>query len=211
MKTKFLNSLVLLFMFTAVTFAQTKFASDDTDTRNQATFESNAPLEDIVGVSDKLISNITLDLNDITKNPQGTVKVELGALKTGIDLRDHHLRSANWLDTENYPYAEFVLSGISDASSKALEDGKKVTAKASGKISIHGVTKDIIADVELTYIKETEKTKKEIPGNLLRITTNFKLKLTDFNISIPSMVAGKVDETIKVSANFIASDANKAM
>ena len=211
MKTKFLNSLVLFFVLTAVTFAQTKFSSDDTDTRNQATFESNAPLEDIVGVSDKLISNITLDLNDVTNNPQGTVKVELGALKTGIDLRDHHLRSANWLDTENYPYAEFVLSSISDASAKALENGKKVTAKASGKISIHGITKDVTADVELTYIKETEKTKEQIPGNLLRVTANFKLKLGDFNISIPSMVAGKVDETIKVSANFIASDAKNTM
>lgn len=211
MKTRFLNSLGILFLFTAVAFAQTKFTSDDTVTRNQATFESNAPLEDIVGVSDKVISDITLNLNDITNNPSGNVKVELGALKTGIDLRDHHLRSANWLDTENYPYAEFVLSGISDASAKVLENGKTVNAKAHGKISIHGVTKDVTADVELTYIKETEKTKSEIPGNLLRVTANFKLKLGDFNISIPSMVAGKVDETIKVSANFIASDINKAM
>ena len=211
MKVKFLNGFFLLLFFSAAALAQTTFTSDERNSKNQGTFESNAPLEDIVGVSDKLMSNVTLDLNDITNNPKGTVKVNLGAMKTGIDLRDNHLRSANWLDTDQYPYAEFILTSISGASSKTLEDGKELKAKAAGKLSIHGVTKEITADVALTYFKETEKTKAQIPGNLLRVTTNFTIQLSDFNISIPSMVAGKVDETIKVSANFVASDLKNGM
>lgn len=206
MKIRLPGSLLLLFMFTAVSFAQTNFISDDKDARNQAMFESNAPLEDIVGVSNKLMSNITINLKDITNSPAGNVKVELGTLKTGIDLRDTHLRSANWLDTEKYPFAEFVLTGISGASSKELTDGNEVKATATGKLSIHGVTKDITAPIALTYYKENDQTKSRTEGNLLKVTADFTIKLSDYGISIPSMVVGKVDETIKVSANFVASD-----
>ena len=206
MKFKFGKTIVLLMFFSAFTFAQTTFSSNASDTRNQATFESNAPLEDIVGVSNKLNSNITLNLNDITSSPKGNVKVELGAMKTGIDLRDQHLRSANWLNTEKYPHAEFELTEISDASSKNLSDTKPVKATAKGKLSIHGVTKEISAPVELTYYKETDQTKARVAGNLLKVSAGFTIKLSDYKISIPSMVAGKVDETIKVSVNFIASD-----
>lgn len=201
------NKTLILFLFFAVgTFAQTTFSSDASDTRNQAAFESNAPLEDIVGVSNKLTSNISINLNDISNTPKGNVKVELAAMKTGIDLRDQHLRSANWLNTEKYPYAEFELTEILGADSKSLSDIKPVKATAKGKLSIHGVTKEITAPVELTYYKETEQTKARIAGNLLKVTTGFTIKLSDYKISIPSMVKGKVDENIKVSVNFIASD-----
>lgn len=202
-----LNIIMYLFLLSATfSLAQTTFSSTTTDTRNQATFESNAPLEDIVGVSSKLMSNITLNLNDITNNPKGNIKVELGAMKTGIDLRDQHLRSANWLNTEKYPHAEFELIGLSGASLKELADNKPVKATAKGKLSIHGVTKEINAPVEITYYKETDQTKVRIAGNLLKVSADFTIKLSDYKISIPSMVAGKVDETIKVSVNLIASD-----
>ncbi|MBU2494338.1 MAG: YceI family protein [Bacteroidetes bacterium] len=206
MNLNFQNIFIVFIILTAVSFAQTKFSCGPDDERNQAVFESNAPLEDIVGVSNKLSADVSIDLSDISNNPNGYVKVELAELKTGIDLRDRHLRSANWLDTDNYPFAEFVLTGISQASSKVLEDGTEVTASASGNLSIHGVTKKITAQIKLTFFKESDKTKSRIAGNLLRVSADFNIKLSDYNISIPSMVAGKVDENIKVSANFVASD-----
>jgi len=42
---------------------------------------------------------------------------------------------------------------------------------------------------------------------LLKVNTDFMIKLNDFGIDIPGMVVGKVDENIKVSATFIATDA----
>lgn len=189
-----------------INFAQTTFTSSANDTRNQAIFESNAPLEDITGISNKLTSNITINLNDVSNSPKGNVKVELAAMKTGIDLRDQHLRSANWLNTEKYPNAEFELTEISGASSKSLSDTKPVKATAKGKLSIHGVTQEISAPIELTYYKETEQTKARIDGNLLKVTADFSIKLGDYKISIPSMVKDKVDQNIKISVTFLASD-----
>lgn len=208
MKTKFISSLFLILFISSSLIGQTTFTSDESHNRNQATFESNAPLEDIVGVSDRVKSKIEINLNDIRDSPKAYAAVHLASLKTGIDLRDKHLRSANWLDTEQYPYAEFVLTGLSDVSSGKLIEGEEISAAAAGDLSIHGVTKKITANVILRYFKESDKTKSRIAGNLLRVTADFTVKLSDFNISIPSVVEGKVDETIKVSANFIASDAN---
>ena len=155
MKNKYFHILTVFILLSAVSFAQSTFSSTAKDARNQATFESNAPLEDIVGVSNGLTTKVTLNLNDITKSPKGNVLVDLAALKTGIDLRDSHLRSANWLNTEKYPSAEFVLTEISGASAKELIDGKEVKATAKGKLSIHGVTKEVTASIDLVYYKET--------------------------------------------------------
>ncbi len=182
--------------------AQTFVAKDDS--RNQATFESNAPLEDIVGVSNELEAVAMINPADLS-SANGTVKVNLAVIKTGIDLRDEHLRSEMWLNTDEFPHATFELKKVTGASS--LSDGKSASVKLHGDFTVHGITKSIVTDGELTYFEESEKTKARINGNLLKVTTDFSIKLADYGITIPDMVIGKVDDNIKVSANFVASDA----
>ncbi len=186
--------------------AQTFKASGDT--RNQASFESDAPLENIVGVSNSIEAIAMIDINNITSNPKGKVTVDLNNLKTGIALRDEHLGSSNWLNTEKFPNATFMLTGITDASSTKLEDAKKVKAILHGKFSVHGVTKDTNVPAELTYFKENERTKAKIKGNILKVKASFNFNLGDYGINIPNMVVGKVDDNIKVAVNFIATDDN---
>ncbi len=199
-----LNKFLFIFFAAVLSVnAQTTFIASG-DSRNQATFESNAPLEDIVGVSNQLEAVATIDLNNI-QNSKGKVTVDLNKVKTGIDLRDEHLRSDTWLNTAEYPNAIFELNKISGASS--LKDGQKADVKLHGSFTVHGVTKDIVADGELTYFKESDRTKNRIAGNLLKVSAEFDIKLSDYGIEIPSMVVGKVDEVIKVSTNFVASDA----
>jgi hypothetical protein len=92
-----------------------------------------------------------------------------------------------------------------------LADTKKVTATGHGKFTVHGVTKDISVPMELTYYKENDMTKGKMPGNLLKVKASFEIQLGDFGVKIPGMVKGKLNETIKVNANFIASDAGSGM
>lgn len=203
-KMRKLNKFLFIFLAGILSInAQTTFIASS-DSRNQATFESNAPLEDIVGVSNMLEAVAVIDLNDLSKST-GKVTVDLNQLKTGIDLRDQHLRSETWLNTDEYPNAVFELKKISGAGS--LTDGINADVKLHGSFTVHGVTKDIVADGELTYFKESERTKNRIAGNLLKVSAEFDIKLSDYGIEIPGMVVGKVDEVIKVSTNFVASDA----
>jgi len=203
---KTLKTIAVLFLLALTLNAQTFNASGDN--RNQATFESNAPLEDIVGVSNEVEAVAMINPMDLS-HAMGKVSVNLNVLKTGIDLRDEHLRGEMWLNTAKFPNAEFKLNRISGASS--LTDSKPTNVKLHGTFTVHGVTKDLVADAKLTYFKESERTKGKMAGNLLKVKANFEIKLGDYGVMIPKMVVGKLDENIKVSVAFVATDAGSKM
>ena len=207
MKTFAKLAVILTLVLGTNLFAQT-FSVDLKDGRNQASFISDAPFEKIVGLASGLDATVMLNVNDITQKPMGKVKVPINNIKTGIDLRDEHMRSDMWLNAGKFPYAEFQLTGLKNPSSKKLIDGQKVNATLVGKFSVHGTTKDIEVPATLTYFKESERTKAKAPGNLLVANAEFKIKLSDYGVKIPSMVVGKVDEEVKITTNFVSSDAN---
>lgn len=205
------NIFVLAFFLIGIHLSAQTFSVDSKDARNQAQFTSDAPFEKIVGLSSGLDATVMINKDDITKSPKGMVKVPIANIKTGIDLRDEHLRSKDWLNSEKYPFAEFHLKEIKNASSKQLVDGKKVNATLIGTFSVHGVSKNIEVPAVLTYFKESEQTKTKTEGNLLVVNAEFSIKLSDYGVKIPSMVVGKVNEEVKITVNFVASDANSGM
>lgn len=62
--------------------------------------------------------------------------VKAASIDTDIQKRDDHLRSADFFDVVKYPEIKFVLTRVSGE-------------KAYGELSIHGVTKNIILEVEM--------------------------------------------------------------
>jgi len=207
MKTFAKLAVILTLMLGTNLFAQT-FSVDSKDGRNQASFISDAPFEKIVGLASGLDATVMLNVNDITQKPTGKVKVPINNIKTGIDLRDEHMRSEMWLNAGEFPYAEFQLTSLKNPSSKKLIDGQKVNTTLIGKFSVHGITKEIEVPATLTYFKESERTKAKAPGNLLVANSEFKIKLSDYGVKIPSMVVGKVNEEVKITTSFVSSDAN---
>lgn len=207
MKTKIKLTAFLTLLLGLNLFAQT-FSVDSKDGRNQASFISDAPFEKIVGLASGLDATVMINIKDVTQKPMGKVKVPISNIKTGIDLRDEHLRSEMWLNAAKFPNAEFQLTGIKNASSKELNDGKKINVTLVGKFSVHGVTKDVEVPATLTYFKESERTKAKAPGNLLSANAEFTIKLSDYGIQIPSMVSGKLNDEVEIKVNFVASDAN---
>lgn len=207
MKAKLTLAALVILLFGINLSAQT-FTADSKDGRNQASFISDAPLEKINGLVSGLNATVMLNINDITQKPMGKVSVSISNIKTGIDLRDEHLRSEMWLNAAKYPYAEFQLTGIKNPTSKSLNDGQRVKATLVGKFSVHGVTKEIEVPATLTYFKESERTKAKAPGNLLVASADFKIKLADYGVKIPDMVVGKVNDEVEINVNFVASDKN---
>jgi polyisoprenoid-binding protein YceI len=207
MRTK-INLIAILALVLGLNLFAQSFSVDSKDGRNQASFTSDAPFEKIVGVSSGLDATVMINPSDVTAKPMGKVKVPISNIKTGIDLRDEHLRSEMWLNAAKFPYAEFQLTGIKNPSSKTLNDGQKVNVTLVGKFSVHGVTKDIEVPAELRYFKESEKTKAKAPGNLLVANVNFNIKLSDYGVKLPDMVVGKVNDEVQINVNFVASDKN---
>ncbi len=177
------------------------------DDRNVFTFESKAPLEKIVGTTSKITGKIHLDAKDITKGFMATFDLDLASMKTGIGLRDQHMRE-NFLETDKYPKAVLTLEKLTKVSGKQFMDQKPITADAEGTLELHGVKKKVaLKDVQVTYFKESDATKAKMPGDLLVISGGFALKLPDYNIKVPQMIVLKLDENIKVSVDLTATTA----
>jgi polyisoprenoid-binding protein YceI len=178
------------------------FSFEDEVGRNQAMFFSSTPLEDVTGLSNDVKGTVTFDVNDVS-TLEGSISISAASLKTGIELRDGHLQSADWLDAESYPEIIFVIKNVSDV--KSIEDNK-LEAKITGDFSAHGVTKEVVADVTMTYLDESEKTKMKMPGDLLGVEAKFSIVLSDYEVD--NMVLGaKVSDNIDITVTMVGSNA----
>ena len=208
---KALSIFVVIIFFTASIFAQgfkvkasgeQKFNFQDKAGRNQTTFFSTTPLEDITGLSGDVKGSVTLNVNDV-KTLKGKVTVSVASIKTGIDLRDEHMRDAGWLDAAKYPEISFEIKKVSDVKSVA---DNKLTAKVTGNYTMRGVTKEVTTDATLTYLDESDQTKMRAAGDLLGVQAKFNVKLSDYGVN-NKVVGQKVSENIEVSVNVVGSNA----
>jgi polyisoprenoid-binding protein YceI len=70
------------------------------------------------------------------------VEIDAASLVTGVEYRDNHLKSADFLEVEKYPAITFKSTRIEPLDSEH--------AKVIGDLTIHGVTQEVILDTELT-------------------------------------------------------------
>ncbi|MBK7631775.1 MAG: YceI family protein [Ignavibacteriales bacterium] len=208
---KTLSIFAVMMIFTASIFAQgfkvkasgeQTFNFTDKGGRNQTTFFSTTPLEDINGLGNGVTGSVSFNVNDL-KTLKGKISVSVASIKTGIDLRDEHMRSAGWLNAETYPEISFEIKKVSDV--KSLSDNK-LSANITGSFTMHGVTKEIKAKATLTYLDESETTKQRAPGDLLGVQAKFDVKLSDFGVN-NKVVGQKVSENIEIGVNITGSNA----
>lgn len=202
-----MKTLTILLMTVAISFAQgfkvkasgeQIFNFEDKYGRNQASFFSTTPLEDITGLTNDVKGKVTFDVSDI-KTLKGSISISVASIKTGIDLRDEHLRSDNWLDADTYPEVTFVIKNVGEVKVSA---DNKLQAKITGDFSAHGITKEAVAVVTMTYLDESEQTKQRAPGDLLGVQAKFNILLSDFEVE-NMLVGQKVAEEIEINVNIV--------
>ncbi|HEY7750858.1 MAG TPA: YceI family protein [Ignavibacteriaceae bacterium] len=202
-----LNSLLILVIACSNIFSQgfkVKATGEKTfsftDKSNQAMFFSTTPLEDVTGISKQVDGTVTFNVADL-KTLKGKVSIQTGSIRTGIDLRDEHLRSSNWLDADSYPEITFIIKSVSDI--KQIEDNK-LQAKVTGDFTAHGVTKEVKSNVTIAYLDENEKTRAIAPGDFLGVEAKFYIKLSDYNVSNVALGV-RVSEDIEVTATLVGN------
>jgi polyisoprenoid-binding protein YceI len=206
---KIIKTIILLIAAVSLSFAQgfkVKATGEQTfnfeDKRNQVKFFSTTPLEDITGISNDVKGIVSLNVSDI-KTIKGSITISVASIKTAIDLRDEHLRSKNWLDAESFPEITFTIKKFGDI--KVVEDNR-LEAKVTGDFSVHGVTKEVVSDVTLTYLDASEQTKQFAPGDLLGVQAKFNISLSDYEVE--NMIVGqKVADSIEITATLRGSNA----
>ncbi|VAX27034.1 hypothetical protein MNBD_IGNAVI01-836 [hydrothermal vent metagenome] len=185
---------------TSITGVQT-FNFADKMGRNQATFYSETPIEDINGTASGLSGTATLDVSDFS-TLKGKIEVTVESFKTGIEMRDGHVQGKKWLNAKQFPVVSFEIKKVSDI--KQVSD-TKLTAKVTGDFTLHGVTKEVTADVKAQLLEESEMTKPRMKGDLLSVRASFNIKLSDFGIE-NNIIGKKVADDIEVGLNMVGTN-----
>jgi len=122
----------------------------------------------------------------------GTVKAE--SVDTNEPQRDDHLRSPDFFDVAQFPELRFESTSI-----EALDDEE---FRITGKLTIHGVTDDIVlhADLQGTDIDPwgNERVGLEVTGQLSR--GDFDMKFNQALGSGNMLVSDKVKLALDISA-----------
>jgi polyisoprenoid-binding protein YceI len=82
---------------------------------------------------------LQLDPEDLTKS-RLSVEIDASSIYTEEQKRDDHLRSADFLDVARYPTLTF--------ESKAIEHKGDDRYAVAGDLTIHGITRHVVLDVE---------------------------------------------------------------
>lgn len=186
---KIILLLALLFSLTQIN-AQIYKAKDGT---TLITFFSEAPLENIEAANKGAIIVLNTTTNDIQ------VRVSIQNFKFKNSLMEEHFNE-NYMETDKkgpndangsatYPNRNSIFKGkINEKIDYAVDGEHKVTIP--GKMELHGVTKDIV--LEGTLIKK---------GAEIMLSSNFKIKISDYNIKVPSMYVKNIAEVVDVIIN----------
>jgi len=122
------------------------------------------------------------------ENSSVTATIKVASLRSDNDTRETHLKSGNWLDAEQFPDITFVSTSV-------VPDGE--TAKVTGDLTVHGVTKQVTLDVTLKKIGTDPSKKKKAAGFSATTTVNRH----DFGVSIAEALIGpEVGITIEALA-----------
>ena len=141
-------------------------------------FFSSTPIEDIEAKSNQGGSAINLQTRKVY------TKVAIKSFKFKSGLMEEHFNE-NYLESDKYPHAEFdgIIQGEID-----LNKESESLIKVSGKLTMHGMSKDIEVPVSI-----------QSKNGKLMVKSVFKVKPQDYKIDIPKLVTKSIAEEIEVS------------
>lgn len=105
------------------------------------------------------------------KNSHVEVNIPIADMITGIEALDKHLKGKDFFDVKKYPQAKFISNQITITG--------KDSAKITGMLTLHGITKPISLDVKLNKAGKHPFTKK----NTLGFSATTTLKRADFGMN----------------------------
>ena len=91
------------------------------------------------GAFTKVSGTLLYDAADLGKSSL-QASIDAASVDTRVDARDNDLRSPNFLDVQKYPVITF--------KSKKIESAGPGKLKVPGDFTIHGVTKEVVLDVD---------------------------------------------------------------
>ena len=172
-----------------------------------ATFKSDAPLETVVGHTAD--NGLQAELSVDPAKPQGakaSVKVDMNAVRTGIEKRDADMRAKPYLETEIEAnrWVTFDVKSVEIAG--PLESGKPMPAKIHGMLTVKQKPVERIADGTVTYVKlspeQVEAQKRfGFTSDNIKVRTKLATTFTDHGMQIPQLLTLKLSNDIAIETD----------
>jgi polyisoprenoid-binding protein YceI len=150
----------------------------------KVTFFSSTPVENIEAFNNDVAA--ALD----SKSGELVFQVPIKSFKFEKALMQEHFNE-NYMESSKYPRGEFK-GKLTDLSAVNFSKDGSYPAKATGTMTIHGVTKNVTIPGTIV-----------VKGNTATLNSKFDVKTADYNINIPKMVEGKIAKEIEVTVNSI--------
>jgi polyisoprenoid-binding protein YceI len=148
--------------------------------KNHISFYSKAPMEDIEAHTYSAKSIFDAGTGEIVF----TVPINTFQFKKSL-MQEHF--NEKYLESDKYPRAKFKgkVTGFQETS------GKQVVT-AVGTLEIHGVTREVSVKGEIDYSSQQ-----------VTIISKFPVRVADYKIRIPKIVAFNIAEVVDVNIEFI--------
>jgi polyisoprenoid-binding protein YceI len=145
-------------------------------------FYSEAPLENIEAVNKSA--------SIVMKTSTGDIQISLSIqnFKFKNALMEEHFNE-NYMESEKYPKCVFK-GKVNETVDYGKEGEQKVTI--TGKMELHGVTRDVTMDGTINKV-----------GEELKLFSKFPIKVSDYNIKVPSMYVKNIAEVVEVTFNTV--------
>lgn len=168
--------------------AQTTWQIDPNHTAAQFSVKHLA-VSTVRGAFTKVTGSAKYDPKDASKTSLDAT-IDATSVDTRVEMRDKDLRSPNFLDAEKFPTITFH-----GKQTRAAGDGK---LQITGDLTIHGVTKEVVLDVDGPSAAITD------PWGNQRIGASASTKISrkDFGVNgLPAVVGDEI--TITIDAELI--------
>lgn len=127
------------------------------------------------------------------------VDVSSGAIQFAMLMKGFEFERAlmqehfneNYVESHKFPKAEFKGKIKDNHEIDYTKDGT-YKAKVKGDLTIHGETKEVEAEGKFI-----------VKGGKITAEADFSVKLSDFKISIPGLVADKIAKTAKITVSCV--------
>lgn len=172
---KFLLTLSIFIGATICAIGQSKYFTK----AGKISFFSKSSMENIEAVNNKVVS--VLDI--------ATGQIEFAVLMKGFEfekaLMQEHFNE-NYVESDKYPKAIFK-GMIENSKAILLTTDNVTTVKVNGTLTMHGVTNPVNTTATIT-----------VKSGVVAASCNFSIALVDYKITIPAIVAEKINKKIAV-------------
>jgi hypothetical protein len=166
---------LMLFMFSFNAEAQMRYMTRE----GKVSFYSDAPLERIEAHNSKAAGVLE------TAGGNFQTIVLMKAFMFEKDLMQQHFNE-NYVESDKFPKAIFK-GKIDNLSAVDFEKDGEYAVSVSGKMDLHGVTRDIESKGQI-----------RVEGQVLSAAAEFIIKPEDYDIKIPKLVRDKIAKEVKV-------------